>query len=368
MPVSTAIRINKPTVAAYKYSLKYPSHFSSKHLDHSKAPESLQQITPDPQLQSANHQIKLAASTITFPEELPFRPHEHASRARSLSPARAAIASQTKKHSLSSLAIRVKNRAVDTSLSLPLRIMSQASNIAKARRGDSISMPVIAEGAEPGLAVVRSRATKPAATRKTDHTSALESSMLGMTIAQRVAYRRRKSVNAFIPRKARTTIKATAKARRAAVLRSRVSVFGAASLMDPAEMALSAALKKPQGRTSNHLSEIPLQTSLPTDGPAAKINNDSDKDDGESDEENRPVREVWSSADLRDEKERRLEIFNAHEKGCEALGQCGGCQEPIVGTRYECKFCDSFDLCRDCYTLPTVTFEHQHAADDLVVR
>jgi len=314
----------------------------------------------------------MSANTTTFPEELPFRPHEHTSRARSLSPARAAIASQTKKHSLSSLAIRVKTRAVNTSLSLPLRIMSQASNIAKARRGDSILTPAIAEGAEPGLAVVRSRATKPAATRKTDHTSALESSMLGMTIAQRVAYRRRKSVNAFIPRKARTTIKATAKARRTAVLRSRVSVFGAASLMDPAEMALSAALKKPQGRTSNHLSEIPLQTSLPTDGPAAKINNDSDEDDEErdeeSDEENRPVREVWSSADLRDEKERRIETFNAHEKGCEALGQCGGCQEPIVGTRYECKFCDSFDLCRDCYTLPTITFEHQHAADDLVVR
>jgi hypothetical protein len=253
-------------------------------------------------------------------------------------------------------------------MSLPLRIMSHASSVAKDRRGDSIVMPAIAEGAEPGPAVIRSRTTKTAATRKTDHTSALESLTLGMTVAQRVAHRRRKSVNAFIPRKARATIKVTAKDRRAAVLRSKVSVFGAAGLMDPAEMALSAAMKKPQSKTFKHLSEIPSQTSLPTEGPAAKINNDSDKDDEESDEENRPVREVWSSADLRDEKERRLEIFNAHEKGCEALSQCGGCQEPIVDTRYECKFCDSFDLCRDCYTLPTVTFEHQHAADDLVVR
>jgi hypothetical protein len=137
--------------------------------------------------------------------------------------------------------------------------------------------------------------------------------------------------------------------------------------MDPAEMALSAAMmpQRPQTKLDNDPNGPHYQTNLPGEGPAARIINDSDEG---SDEENRPVREGWSSSDLQDEKKRRLEVFNAHEKGDEALYQCDECFEAIVSTRYECRYCDNFDLCRDCYTQPTVTFEHQHATGDMVVR
>jgi hypothetical protein len=307
----------------------------------------------------------MAANTITFPEELPFRSREEQiRRARSLSPARPAIVSQRKKHSMADY---TGERPHKVNTELPLRPFSHASGISKARRGDSFLMPAIAEGADPGVAVVRSRPTKVAATPPTDHASTLESLVLDMTVAQRVAQRRRKPVNPFIARRTRVTTKATMKATNAVVRRSRAPVFGAASLMDSAEMELSAAMmpQRPQTRLDNDPNGPRYQTNLPGEGPAARIINDSDEG---SDEENSPVREGWSSGDLQNEKKRRLEVFNAHEKGDEALHQCDECFEAIVSTRYECKYCDNFDLCRDCYTQPTVTFEHQHASDDMVVR
>jgi hypothetical protein len=305
----------------------------------------------------------MAASTITFPEELPFRPHEHARRARSHSPARPARASPRKKHSIA-LTIREKTRAVETSL--PLRLMSRASGITKTRSGESSLMPIIAEEADRSLALVRTQNTEDTATQNAAPTSALESMTLNMTVAQRVAWRRRKPGTPFIQRKTRATTKAATKATRAVLRRRAAPVFGIASLLDPDEVALISALKKkPQMSLINQPNELLAQTALPTEGPAAKISN---KSDDESDEENPPVREGWSSADLGDEKNRRLEVFNAREKGHEALHQCDEYFEAIVGTRYECKYCDNFDLCRDCYTQPTVTFEHQHAPGKTIVR
>lgn len=238
---------------------------------------------------------------------------------------------------------------------LPLRIISHASGIVKNRRADTSLLPVVAEE------LVRPRNTKKATTPKADTASALESMTLNMTVAQRVARRRRTPVVPFVPRKAKAPTRAVT---RAMVRRRAAPVFSTASLLDPDEVALRAALQKPRTNLAKYSNRLP-QTSLPTEGPAARINNDFDD---ESDEENPPVREGWSSGDLQDEKKRRLEVFNARPKGREALHLCDGCQEAIVGTRYECKHCDNFDLCRDCYTQPTVTYEHQHSAGETVVR
>lgn len=232
-------------------------------------------------------------------------------------------------------------------------------------------MPVIAEEADRSPALARTQSTEATATQNTAPTSALESMTLNMTVAQRVALRRRKPVTPFIQRKAKATTKAATKATRAVLRRRAAPVFGTASLFDRDEMALMAALKKkkPQMSLINQSNGILSQRTLPTEGPIARITNNVDEgSDEESDEENRPVREGWSFGDLRDEKKRRLEVFNAREKGHEALHQCDSCSEVIISTRYECKYCDNFDLCRDCYTQPTVTFKHQHAADETVVR
>jgi hypothetical protein len=311
----------------------------------------------------------MAGSTITFPEELPFRPREneeHARRARSLSPARPARASQRKTLSMT-LTIREKTRAVDTSH--PLRLMSHASGITKTRSGASSSMPIIAEETGRSLALTRSQRTKGTSTQNTAPTSTLEPMALKMTVAQRVALRRRNPGTPFIQRKTRATTKAATKATRAILCRREAPVASAESLalMDPDEMALIAAtrLQKPQTKLHNHLNGLLPQTDFSAEGPAARTTNHFDD---ESDEENPPVRESWSFGGLEDEKKRRLKIFNAVSKDHEALHQCDGCTEAIVSTRYECKFCDNFDLCIDCYTQPTVTFEHQHADGETVVR
>jgi hypothetical protein len=191
----------------------------------------------------------MAANTIAFPEaeELPLRLKDSNRRARSLSAARPTRVSPRKKHSIA-LIIREKNQAVSTRL--PLRPLSHAGGVTKNRRTDSSLMPVIAEGADPGLKVVRPRKSRIAARPTRDHTSALESLTLNMTVAQRVAWRRRQPATVFISHKTRAATKTATKATRAVVRRRTAPVFGAASLapVDLDEVALSAALTlhKPQ--------------------------------------------------------------------------------------------------------------------------
>jgi hypothetical protein len=251
--------------------------------------------------------------------------------------------------------------------------MSHTSGITKTRSGASL-MPIIAEETDRSLTLTRSERTKGTSTQNTAPVSALESTTMKTTVAQRVALRRRNPGTPFIQRKTRTTMKAATKATRAILRRRAAPVAGAESLalMDPDEMALLAAmrLQKPQTKLQqqDYLNGLLSQTNLPTEGPAASITRFTNDFDEESDEENPPVRESWSFGGLEDEKKRRLKFFNAVPKDHEALHQCDGCTEAIVSTRYECKFCDNFDLCIDCYTQPTVTFEHQHADGETVVR
>lgn len=40
----------------------------------------------------------------------------------------------------------------------------------------------------------------------------------------------------------------------------------------------------------------------------------------------------------------------------------------IVGNRYECKHCEGFDLCQNCYVDPAISSMHQHADDDMVLK
>jgi hypothetical protein len=367
LPVSTAINKSTSRLSQLINTTSITRPNSSQTKEHRETYRASTRTTQQPPTQSTKHQAKMAGSTITFPEELLFRPREneeHTRRARSLSPARPARASQRKKLSMS-LTIREKTRAVDTSL--PLRLMSHASGITKTRSGASL-MSIIAEETDRSLTLARSQRIKGTSTQNTAPISALESTTMNMTVAQRVTLRRRNPGTPFIQRKTRATTKAATKATRAILRRRAASVPGAESLalMDPDEMALIAAmrLQKPQTKLQNHLNGLLPQTDFSAEGPAARTTNNFDD---ESDEENRPVRESWSFGGLEDEKKRRLKIFNAVPKDHEALHQCDGCTEAIVSTRYECKFCD-FDLCIDCYTQPTVTFEHQHPDGETVVR
>jgi len=187
----------------------------------------------------------MAASTVAFPEtwELPSRPIDFLKRARSTCPVRSARIG----YGTYSMALTIREKTRNVNTRLPLRLMPHRSGITKNRTGNAPLMPNKTEG------VAETRNTRLAATTQTDHTSALESLTLNMTVAQRVAWRRKKPGIPFIPRKTRETMKTAKKATRAVVRRHAAPVFGAASLpqVDPDEMALSAALKKPHTKVLN---------------------------------------------------------------------------------------------------------------------
>jgi len=297
-------------------------------------------------------QSNIELSTITFPEQLPFRPHDDTRRARSLSPAHRARPAQMEKLSTSSLTIREKAQTVNTSL--PLRPMSHTSGITKNRRGNNLPMPIIAEEGVANSAAASSGKARSASTSHADPAS-------NITGAQRVTRRkRRQSVGPFITH--RNITRASLRPRRPA------PVYDEAELasIDPAEAALSAALqKKPQVKLAACSSGLSPQVQDPTEAVNWNIANGTEF---ESDEEVEPEKEHWSAEDLKDEKNRRLHVFNAREKGFGAIRLCHSCGEHITGTRYECRYCVNFDLCIDCYTNPATTYKHQHEAGGRVFR
>ncbi|KAL1587861.1 hypothetical protein WHR41_03538 [Cladosporium halotolerans] len=74
---------------------------------------------------------------------------------------------------------------------------------------------------------------------------------------------------------------------------------------------------------------------------------------------------------LYEESQRRPSVFQTKvetHSGKRPLHICDSCDRRITTTRYECKYCDDLDLCRDCYSDPAVSSKHQHAKSDKILR
>jgi hypothetical protein len=78
---------------------------------------------------------------------------------------------------------------------------------------------------------------------------------------------------------------------------------------------------------------------------------------------------TMSSEELSDEKARRDLVFAKRDAipADETEPRiCDGdsCQIPIVGARFECRYCFAFDLCAECWVDPEITSKHQHVKGD----
>lgn len=71
------------------------------------------------------------------------------------------------------------------------------------------------------------------------------------------------------------------------------------------------------------------------------------------------------------EGRRRNKVFTARygdKDSDKDLRDCDNCNEQIISIRYECNFCEHFDLCRVCFFDPKRSAKHQHAAGDMKLK
>jgi len=83
------------------------------------------------------------------------------------------------------------------------------------------------------------------------------------------------------------------------------------------------------------------------------------------------AKQQWAPNELRAERIRRQKLFVTKHKlnqGETMPRECDHCQQEIISTRYECRYCENFDLCRECFGDPAVSSLHQHAAGDMQMR
>jgi hypothetical protein len=82
-------------------------------------------------------------------------------------------------------------------------------------------------------------------------------------------------------------------------------------------------------------------------------------------------KEKWALNELRAEKSRRGKLFVIKynlNQGETLPRECDHCQQEIISARFECQYCEDFDLCRACFADLEVTSMHQHAAGDMKLR
>ncbi|KAM0713828.1 hypothetical protein Q7P37_010790 [Cladosporium fusiforme] len=84
----------------------------------------------------------------------------------------------------------------------------------------------------------------------------------------------------------------------------------------------------------------------------------------------KPASRSFSWAEANAEQIRRTKIFQtrndiAHDG---TVRECDHCTDEIIGVRYECRFCEGFDLCRTCFFDPSVSSLHQHSEGGMVLK
>jgi hypothetical protein len=90
-----------------------------------------------------------------------------------------------------------------------------------------------------------------------------------------------------------------------------------------------------------------------------------------SDDKELADKEKWAPDELKAEARRKNKLFSKKhnlDQGEILPRECDHCLQQISGTRYECRYCDNFDLCPGCFTDPEVSSMHQHAAGDMKLR
>lgn len=241
------------------------------------------------------------------------------------------------------------------------------------------------------------------------------------TVAHRVARRRRAAADPFVPRK--PNYKGAVVRRKA---HSQAPVFGLASLMGPDEQTMVLALRearKPKVGFLPFVENLPARAPRVTRALAKTIVKEefcvckSPSDDtlvqckfctehfhpacvgkglhgeaGQQDDRQHATRlsdanyyrekggftcpscddkwfskKRWTTRQFETEKRRRDKLFSAKDW----LGehgrpkQCSNCHDQITSKRYECKYCEHFDLCRKCFTDPYMSSKHQHDDGDM---
>lgn len=84
----------------------------------------------------------------------------------------------------------------------------------------------------------------------------------------------------------------------------------------------------------------------------------------------KPSRRTYSWEEDQAEQRRRARVFQMRFDKIRSGGSiyvCDHCHQQIIGTRYECKFCEGFDLCRACFMNPGISSQHQHAEGDMML-
>lgn len=93
------------------------------------------------------------------------------------------------------------------------------------------------------------------------------------------------------------------------------------------------------------------------------------------DDEALATKQKWAPKELNVERRRRNKVFvvkHKLNKGETTPRECDNCDQIILTTRFECVHCESickhFDLCPECFSDPSISSLHQHAAGDMKMK
>lgn len=78
----------------------------------------------------------------------------------------------------------------------------------------------------------------------------------------------------------------------------------------------------------------------------------------------------WTTRKYKAEEQRRGKLFSAKDwLGVDGRPKkCSNCKDQINSKRYECIYCEHFDLCRRCFSDPYISSKHEHEEGDMVLR